>query len=292
MILSKPGVGETLRRVLPLTVGLVLMVSPARAEENADWVAGRAEQDFARVAEALLRLPESTVLSLSHDTDALEKLIQQLKNQPGGQKTFLTLPFAAPKTGTWFVVQGQLDLVSHRKGTSNAWAWDLVLKNAAGQQTDPVKSGNEAHFCWNQPVLAPAPGAVLKVENSKPDHAPSAVPKDGGNFVILDHLNGEATALWHFKQGSVVVKPGDRVRRGDMLGACGNSGNSLFPHIHMQLDKLDPVTGQRTAAPAVLGIYRRGKTGETLERHRVAKRGEFLAPFSLTPALPVGVSGD
>ena len=43
--------------------------------------------------------------------------------------------------------------------------------------------------------------------------------------------------MWyvHLMQGSAVVTVGQRVQRGDMLGLAGNSGNSSFPHLHVQL---------------------------------------------------------
>jgi murein DD-endopeptidase MepM/ murein hydrolase activator NlpD len=41
--------------------------------------------------------------------------------------------------------------------------------------------------------------------------------------------------LAHFQRGSVAVKAGDRVQRGQLLGKCGNSGNSSEPHLHYQL---------------------------------------------------------
>ena len=37
-------------------------------------------------------------------------------------------------------------------------------------------------------------------------------PKDIGNFVLIDHQNGEYSLLVHMKPGSVIVKPDDRVR--------------------------------------------------------------------------------
>lgn len=56
-----------------------------------------------------------------------------------------------------------------------------------------------------------------------------------GNFVVIEHRAREYSVLAHLKQGSVRVKPGRKVKRGEVLGLCGNSGNSSEPHLHYHL---------------------------------------------------------
>ena len=57
-----------------------------------------------------------------------------------------------------------------------------------------------------------------------------------GNYVVIDHGNGEYSALAHFQQGSLAVKAGDRVERGQLLGKMGRSGmGSQLVHVHYQL---------------------------------------------------------
>ena len=38
----------------------------------------------------------------------------------------------------------------------------------------------------------------------------------------------------HLRRSSLTVAVGDRVRAGAVIGACGNSGNSTQPHVHLQ----------------------------------------------------------
>lgn len=58
---------------------------------------------------------------------------------------------------------------------------------------------------------------------------------------LLDHYvslalgEGRYALYAHLKPGSVRVKPGDRVRAGQVLGLVGNSGNSTRPHLHFQV---------------------------------------------------------
>lgn len=62
----------------------------------------------------------------------------------------------------------------------------------------------------------------------------------GNAVVVRCAKTGAFVALVHLKQGSVKVAEGDFVRAGDVVGACGNSGNSTQPHVHVQAtDSLD-----------------------------------------------------
>src|SRR5947208_4663184 len=52
------------------------------------------------------------------------------------------------------------------------------------------------------------------------------------NLLVIQHRTNVFSVLAHFQRGSVAVKAGDRVQRGQLLGKCGNSGNSSEPHLH------------------------------------------------------------
>jgi murein DD-endopeptidase MepM/ murein hydrolase activator NlpD len=100
-----------------------------------------------------------------------------------------------------------------------------------------IAERNEDYYWFDQKLLAPAAGTVVTVENGVADNVPGVmngqVPM--GNHVILHHGNGEFSFLCHFRQGTVLVKPGDKVKAGDVLGRAGNSGNSSEPHLHYHL---------------------------------------------------------
>jgi len=65
--------------------------------------------------------------------------------------------------------------------------------------------------------------------------------RSNGNFVVIDHGNGEFSHFDHMKPGSVHVRTGDRVKRGDQIGEIGFSGDAFIPHLHYMLaDSADP----------------------------------------------------
>ncbi|MDT5219887.1 MAG: hypothetical protein QOF15_1992, partial [Mycobacterium sp.] len=56
-----------------------------------------------------------------------------------------------------------------------------------------------------------------------------------GNHIILDIGDGVYAMYAHFIQGSLLVKPGDKVKKGQQIAKLGNTGNSNAPHLHFQL---------------------------------------------------------
>jgi hypothetical protein len=103
------------------------------------------------------------------------------------------------------------------------------------------------------PVVAAAPGVVRAARDRMPDTGKAGYEAAGetdralGNAVAVDHAGGWSTFYGHLRQGSVTVKPGDRVAQGQTLGAVGLSGNTEFPHLHFEVRKygavIDPFTG-------------------------------------------------
>lgn len=97
---------------------------------------------------------------------------------------------------------------------------------------------NEAYPVFGEAVYCPLEGTVIKLVNNIEDNIPFSgnYPYTTGNTVVLKNAN-YYLLLGHLKKGSVRVKLGDTVRRNDKIGACGNSGMSERPHLHMQLIK-------------------------------------------------------
>jgi murein DD-endopeptidase MepM/ murein hydrolase activator NlpD len=78
-------------------------------------------------------------------------------------------------------------------------------------------------------VKATADGAVT-VQN---------YDKIRGRYVVLDHGNGFKTKYAHLKKS--LVKNGDIVKRGQVIGLVGSSGRSTGPHVHYEIHYDDKV---------------------------------------------------
>lgn len=127
--------------------------------------------------------------------------------------------------------------------TSERYAFDSMQVNEAltdFNAGDPKI--NASYFNYGSALYAVADGAVIQVENSKPENHGDAhdvvlnsLIEYAGNYVMLDIGGGRYACYAHCIPGSVKVRPGDRVRKGDVLASLGNSGNSTAPHLHFQI---------------------------------------------------------
>lgn len=149
-------------------------------------------------------------------------------------KTDIQLPFKSE----WLVIWGGRSIRDnyHADTPNQRYAYDFVIaKN--GIHYDNEGSKNEDHYCFGQPIVAPGAGVVLSAENDVLDNLPSEenLEQPLGNYVLIDHENGEYSFLAHFRRGTVTVHAGDRVASGTLLGECGNSGGSDLPHLHYHI---------------------------------------------------------
>ncbi len=117
--------------------------------------------------------------------------------------------------------------------------WEKIDENNTLVAGDTKVPAN--YHIYGEPVLAVADGEIVAMRNDLPDQVPGALPaglpidEADGNFVVLDIGSGAYAAYAHMRPGSVTVKAGDRVHRGDVLGEVGNSGNSQAPHLHLHV---------------------------------------------------------
>ncbi len=110
---------------------------------------------------------------------------------------------------------------------------------------------NASYYAYGNDALAVADGIVVAVKDSIPENVPGArsraVPITletvGGNHVILDLGGGRFAFYAHLQPGSLKVRLGQRVRRGQILGLVGNSGNSTEPHLHFHLSDANSPLG-------------------------------------------------
>ncbi len=104
----------------------------------------------------------------------------------------------------------------------------------------------------------------MKAHDGEPDMIPGAISNNvqmpTGNHIALKLETGTYLIIAHLKPGSVLVKAGDMVEEGQIIGQCGNSGNTSEPHIHIHHQRQDPNFYPVNFAEG-LPLYFRDQTG-------------------------------
>ncbi len=123
------------------------------------------------------------------------------------------------------------------------FAIDWIRIDPNGEFTSGDPSRAESHLAYDQPILSVAAGTVVDTMDGLDDQVPGALPDPStitvenvdGNHVIVDIGDGFHVFYAHLKKGSLRVKPGDRVERGQEIGRLGNTGNTSAPHLHLHV---------------------------------------------------------
>ena len=192
--------------------------------------------------------------------------------------------------GPWVMAHGPANPNGHRRSIVTVggraavvqrYGVDYFKVDSAGHTFSGDSAKKEDYYGYGQDVLAVADGVIAVASNEVPDNeTPSAskraVPINlktiGGNYVMLDIGKGRYVFYAHLKPNSIRVKQGDKVRRGQVIGSLGLSGNTPSPHLHLHLgDTTEPigseglpyvydafdVVGECPAPPVMWGWYQR-----------------------------------
>jgi hypothetical protein len=176
--------------------------------------------------------------------------VLNLASYPETDNVSTVQSYAFPFQGEWLVFWGGgNELINyHYAQASQRYAVDWVqTRHGYSYEGDPAK--NESYYAFGEEVLTPADGTVVAVVNNIPDNTPVGARNTQqplGNYVVIDHREHEYSILAHFQHGSIKVSAGDRVAQGDLLGLCGNSGNSSEPHIHFQISDSADLTSSKS----------------------------------------------
>lgn len=174
----------------------------------------------------------------------------------------------------WFPLKGTSyvgvapDLESpHRWVVNQEFAVDVVVLGGNGNSHQGEGSRLSDYYGYGRDILAVAGGTVVAAVNdcaeadgrlrqpgeSGEDFQKRIVVEQNkllaqgpttalGCYVVIRHGGDEHSHAVHLKPGSVRVRPGDAVKRGQPIGQLGHSGNSTEPHLHFQLtDGPDPL---------------------------------------------------
>lgn len=178
----------------------------------------------------------------------------------------LSPPFTG---GIWLAGNGPSNTSDHRRTLvaldggafiAQRFAIDWVKVGANGDTTHDGKERNENYWGYGEPVHAVADGEVTEIVNDIPDNMPHHLPADitlqniAGNHVILKIAPQLFVTFAHLQPGSVTVRVGAHLHRGDVIGLLGDSGNTTGPHLHLQVTNANSVLGSE-GVPFVFDKY-------------------------------------
>lgn len=139
------------------------------------------------------------------------------------------VPFAC---GRVFPVSQGHDTGSHLQ--NDTYAWDFRM---------PIGT----------PIVAAQDGKVRMARGDSTQGACDPKMAPYANYVVINHDGGLETQYLHFS--AVVVKPGDTVRKGQLIGYSGNTGWSCGPHLHFKVANTMSPGWNNPSVPALIAGY-------------------------------------
>lgn len=195
-----------------------------------------------------------------------------------------------PFFGEWTVSQGHGGKPTHQGDWKEAW--DFVVEDAGGKTYEGEGRRVEDFFAYNLPVNAPAEGWVVAVVEHVPDNAVGGVNVEDnwGNTVVVKHGEYLYSKVSHLKKGSIKVKVGEYVHKGQALGNLGNSGRSPEPHIHFQLQATAYVGATTLKYPLAYYMQKDDAGKYAFRQFQYPGEGEVVSNVKTTPLLVEALS--
>jgi len=183
------------------------------------------------------------------------------------QKGEYILPFV----GKWTVFNGGIDEnLRHGGSVSQTYGYDFVIMDDEGKSLQGSSTDLHSYYCYGKDIIASADGEVVQVRKKSKDSFVDGmnVYCDSvdirGNYVVIKHHEGEYSVSAHLMPNSVLVSVGDKVKQGQVIAKCGNSGNTSEPHLHFQFQSSKSFFFAAGLPIAFSGISKQDKTNYKL----------------------------
>ncbi len=154
-------------------------------------------------------------------------------------KIRLVLPFK----DEWTVVWGgdTKEQNYHIVSKAQKGAFDFLIKDEAGSTHKTNGLTNEDYYAFGKEITAPCDGEISMAVDGVKDNVPGVMNPVYllGNSVIIKTADSTYLVFAHFKQHSIAVQQGQKIKKGQRLGLCGNSGNSSEPHLHFHMQDIE-----------------------------------------------------
>lgn len=203
-----------------------------------------------------------------------------------------------PVKGRWYIASSASVRSHHRVQPVHEFALDLVQIGDGGSSFKGSGAAHSDYYAFEKEVYAIADGVVETVLDGIRDTRlrradesveayraavlqPMAMADTphgtGGNQVIVAHAGGEYSTYAHLKDGSIRVRKGDRVTRGQALAQVGLSGDGFQPHLHFQITD-GPDINYARGIPAIFANVRPVRFSSTIDDdgRRQLQTGEFV----------------
>ena len=205
-------------------------------------------------AVVLLAFLPSSILTLVNPLQLLHNIRQLLGQQKaaarlaeiGGNLSDYKnkMRYRLPFDGSWLTYNGgQTPGISHSWNLlAQRYAYDFVIADDEFRRHKGKGNRLPEYLCYDQPIVAVADGDVVSVVDNISDGlfvgygvANFLCRNLAGNHVIIKHAEGEYSFYAHLVKDSTGLQSGDQVTRGQQIGRCGYTGQTLEPHLHFHL---------------------------------------------------------
>ncbi len=130
----------------------------------------------------------------------------------------------------------------HGTQSSMRYAVDIVKMGSCSRTISRLIafSKNSDYIIYHETIISPIEGIVVKVQdgviNNKPFPGKGKLPYNLGNYVVIKNQD-YYVIMGHMEKESILIKEGDYIHSGDIIGLIGNSGLTPRPHLHLQVSK-------------------------------------------------------